>query len=670
MSTEIGAEVDLNVADDLAQPKDPASSQESGSTKKKLKKRGNSSASLGKKGTKKKSPTEKLVDEEQVQPTHEQDGSSPNEDDQDDQDASLPTDADQDVSSPTDVDQDASSPIEAEQDASPLGEAGEIDVSLEASEQEVSLPADVVKEGEQEVAIEEEPLALEPTKQLSTTKMAPAKQVRSPEEAKEARRTARNKSRRKMSGVEVPESPLGTNPGGDGKDPPAMKKGVFASKKAMKAQLEKNLTKATYNVSMYYWDTGVCRTVATNNVFENLTLGVISFNALWISIDTEYNTASVLNDAHPVFIIAENFFCLYFLTEWSFRFGAFKNKLNGFRDAWFVFDSFMVGLMVFETWIMFFMVMAQGSSSSEGGDTGVVKLLRLLRLSRMARMARLLRSSPELLVLIKGIAAAVRSVVSSVALLTIVLYIFGILFKSLASEEVLLRTEYFSTIPRAIHALVVYGVLGDSLTNIALHLANEDWHPYAMVVSFYLFVLIATLTIMNMLIGITCEVITATAEVELEGIAIAYMGETLKEIVDTSETHTAEIENIAGVMEPQTVITKDDFLCILEKKDTALLLEESQVDVVHLVDIIDTIFTAAGEERHLEFNELLLVLLDHRTTKVASIKDIVDLRKDFGLEFDIGTNQFKKIISVEEEHEMDLQSGLGALEGLLSDFIG
>ena len=42
----------------------------------------------------------------------------------------------------------------------------------------------------------------------------------------------------------------------------------------------------------------------------------------------------------------ENLFCVYFCVELGFRFGAFKQKKNCAKDAWFVFDSVLVGLMV------------------------------------------------------------------------------------------------------------------------------------------------------------------------------------------------------------------------------------------------------------------------------------------------------------------------------------
>merc|ERR1712003_287953 len=104
------------------------------------------------------------------------------------------------------------------------------------------------------------------------------------------------------------------------------------------------------------------------------------------------------------------------------------------KDGWFVFDTFMVTMMIFETWIMFVVVAAAGGGGQSLGNAGMLRILRLLRLSRMARMARLLRSMPELLILIKGMVAALRSVFFTLLLLVILMYVFAILFRQMTMD--------------------------------------------------------------------------------------------------------------------------------------------------------------------------------------------------------------------------------------------
>ena len=59
-----------------------------------------------------------------------------------------------------------------------------------------------------------------------------------------------------------------------------------------------------------------------------------------------------------------------------------------------------------------------GVQSTNGGpDTSVLRVARLMRLCRMARMARWVRVMPELMILIEGMLAAVRSVFFTLLLL-------------------------------------------------------------------------------------------------------------------------------------------------------------------------------------------------------------------------------------------------------------
>merc|ERR1719235_3118450 len=110
--------------------------------------------------------------------------------------------------------------------------------------------------------------------------------------------------------------------------------------------------------------------------------------------------------------------------------------------------------MIFETWIMP-LAMPAGS----GGGMGDASMLRLLRLLRLTRMARLFRSVPELLTLLKGMAAATRSVFSTLTLLILFTYVFGIIFKQQAADSHPDIIELFGTIPEAMWNLLLAGTL-------------------------------------------------------------------------------------------------------------------------------------------------------------------------------------------------------------------
>merc|ERR1719379_1535111 len=114
-------------------------------------------------------------------------------------------------------------------------------------------------------------------------------------------------------------------------------------------------------------------------------LSVIAANAIWLAVDTDYNDDEVLIQAHWFFQFMEHAFCTVFTFEFVVRFMAFKVKTECIYDTWFIFDSVLVLLMIFETWIMtiIFLVMS-GEGGAPVGDMSILRIARLMRLTRMA----------------------------------------------------------------------------------------------------------------------------------------------------------------------------------------------------------------------------------------------------------------------------------------------
>merc|ERR1712080_225849 len=119
-------------------------------------------------------------------------------------------------------------------------------------------------------------------------------------------------------------------------------------------------------------------------------------------------------------------------------------------------------MMVFETWLLSiaFLLMAGHGTGGGLGNASILRLVRLLRLTRMARMVRLLRALPELMVLVKGISVATRSVFFTLVLLLIFIYVFAIAFTQLAQETVL-EEPYFSSVLASMSTLLLRGTLPD-----------------------------------------------------------------------------------------------------------------------------------------------------------------------------------------------------------------
>jgi hypothetical protein len=216
-----------------------------------------------------------------------------------------------------------------------------------------------------------------------------------------------------------------------------------------------DIAKPKYDVTDFYKEHGAAVRICTNKYFENTTFAVIGLNALWLGFDSDYNDAETVDTAPFECQLGESFFAIYFTAEVFIRFFSFKYKRNCVRDAWFNFDSTLVGLMIAETWV--FPIMFAGQKLPF--DASVLRLLRLLRL---ARMVRLLRGLPELLTLVKAMGSALRSVSTVMVLLLLLIYVFAIVFKMMLGPYPNMQ-KYFKTMPLGMSNLFYVGTLGDNI---------------------------------------------------------------------------------------------------------------------------------------------------------------------------------------------------------------
>eukprot|EP00928_Gymnodinium_smaydae_P011598 TRINITY_DN14262_c0_g4_i1.p1 TRINITY_DN14262_c0_g4~~TRINITY_DN14262_c0_g4_i1.p1 ORF type:complete len:813 (-),score=191.96 TRINITY_DN14262_c0_g4_i1:85-2490(-) len=387
----------------------------------------------------------------------------------------------------------------------------------------------------------------------------------------------------------------------------------FFDAEDFKARVGRLITKSQYDVSLLYHETGWFRTLATNSAFENITLMVIAVNALWIAIDTDNNDATVLLEAEPIFIFADNFFCMYFSFEWFVRFMAFRRKRDGFKDAWFVFDSLLVAMMVGETWVMTVVMMLMGG---EGGSAlGNASVLRLLRLLRLSRLVRMLRSMPELMILIKGMASASRSLCITLVLLLLLIYIFAIIFRQLTDGSIT-GALYFNSIPGSMYSLLLHGTFLDNLGPVCNTIGNPETGSPIYLILFFLFLSMAALMVMNMLIGVLCEVVSAVAATEKEQMELCHVREKMQQII-------AAIDKDEDMR-----ISKVEFQAILENVDAMTVLGEVGVQPSALVDFATYIFDDGdSNEITLSFEDFMELVLQLRDCKVATVKDMVNLQK-------------------------------------------
>jgi len=402
------------------------------------------------------------------------------------------------------------------------------------------------------------------------------------------------------------------------------------------------LIRPEYNTQDQYYDTGCFQAIAKSSLFENVTFMVIALNALWIAVDCDYNDAQLLIDAHLVFQVVENVFCTFFFFELLIRFMAFRKKRFCLKDFWFVFDFLLVCTMVIETWVFTLVMMFAedpDAINSSVGSWSILRLVRLVKILRMARVARLLRMIPELVVILRGMNAAFRSVGFFILLTVIILYVFGVGFTQ-AAKSTELGSSVFRSVPSAMNYLLLEGMLPlySPIVNTCTEVHPAYW-PAIMI-----FILLASVTVMNMLIGVLVEVVRTVAATEKEGMTVAHVTHQLKEVMEAFQTGgtpaparqskfarsvTRPFMNKSKSREQEAAdifagsLGRSDFDKFLMQPDVAVIIQDVGVDVMGLIDMADMIYEDKDKEgKGLSFVDFIDVVLNMRGTNPSTVKDV------------------------------------------------
>jgi voltage-gated sodium channel len=413
-------------------------------------------------------------------------------------------------------------------------------------------------------------------------------------------------------------------------------KPMVADAEQLKKKARENMMKPQYNVFDDYYETGCFQAIAKSHVFQDLTFFVIFLNAIWISVDLDNNDAATLTDADPIFQIAENAFCTFFTFEVIIRFGSFSKKRHFIRDWWLIFDLVLVFSMVLETWLIPGVMWAMGlSSSSELGPVSILRTMRMAKMARMARMVRLARYFPEILVLVKGIKSALRSVSVFFILWLIIIYVYAVVLRQVTEYESIGR-KYFSSIPAGMNTLLMRLLLpawADIMDEV-----NEEmpliW-PFL-----FSFILICCLTMMNMLIGVLVEVVTVLSAVEKESMAVSFTAQNLRAAMKTIDKDT------------ERELSHAEFRHLLVQPEISSIIHNSGGDVVTLLDQSEVIFETiqTSDQMDMTFEQFIEVVLNMRNAQGATVKDI-------GLEL----RTLRKIIQETViSSEVNMMKGIGA----------
>jgi len=222
----------------------------------------------------------------------------------------------------------------------------------------------------------------------------------------------------------------------------------------------------------------------------------------------------------------------------------------------------------------------------------------------------MLRSLPELMILIKGMLTAMVSVLYVMCLLVIILYVFAIAFTQLAVDTVVIRDAYFQNVALSMYSLLIYGTFLDDLSKFADDIRAES---IPCLVLLLVFICLSALTVMNMLIGVLCEVVSSVAAREKEMILTQTVSEKMQGIVADLDTNS------------NGMISFVEFRKIIEIPQALRALEDVGVDPAGVVDFAEMMFFEDSDRDRpveLAFDTFMELILDLRCSNTATVKDI------------------------------------------------
>jgi hypothetical protein len=360
---------------------------------------------------------------------------------------------------------------------------------------------------------------------------------------------------------------------------------------------------STYNVFDLYYRTGIMQAIAKGNMFNNITFLVIAVNAVYMGVEADWNT-DVGADSLWEFQLCDNLFCCFFLSELMIRFAAFEVKKDCLVDGWFKFDSVLVMLMIGETW-MTSLLSSMLSASAKDSFLKNSALFRLFRLLRLARISRLMRSMPELVTMLKGMMVATRAVGSAILMLVLLVYVFAIVLYTLNKD----RDELdglFDNIRVSMQTLLTQGVLLDDVTGVVRALASAE--ATMSLIVFVIFVGLTATTVMNMLIGVLCEVVCEVANAEKEEFARAQIKASLQVML------------ISHDKDGSGDISKDELEMVLLDPESVKVLDSLHIDIPHLLDITDMLYE--NEDTVLRIPTIMELILHLRGERPTTMQDI------------------------------------------------
>lgn len=270
----------------------------------------------------------------------------------------------------------------------------------------------------------------------------------------------------------------------------------------------------------------------------------------------------------------------------------------------------------------------------------------MVKILRLSRMAKLLRAFPELKIIVKGIRFAFRSVSVFFLLWMMIIFVTAILMTQLNSsfETTDGFGKLFERVDISMETLLLYGVLPQQAT--LLRTAMDASPVFWFII--LLFVMLASVTIMYMLMGVLVEVMSVISVSEKEGMTVSFVATQLRETME-----------VLG-KSPNEAFSQKEFEKFVMEPEVARIISGVGVDIGTMLDMMDIIFEDLEKKgiKGLSFESMVDLILNLRGANTATVKDVKELLRVLKAIFNENLENFQTKI---QEEVYLIRADLGAL---------
>lgn len=345
-------------------------------------------------------------------------------------------------------------------------------------------------------------------------------------------------------------------------------------------------------------------------IFTNI---IVAANVIWIGVYVQVNDEPNVLLSKAEFQVPEHLFGAFFVFEIMVRFLALRRRRECIDDLHFVLDAALVLLIVLEVWLLPLVFL----DKTRNGDStlGVMRTARLMRLTSLIRLLKF----EGFITIIKGLWFAMSSVMWTMLLLVGLVYAFGVVFTALAKGNDKLK-PWFGNIGLAMWTLLINGTFLDDVGEM---LVPVRLNSPGLAAIFIVFTFISALAVLNLLVGVLCDVVSRTKQAEHKNAIAHFVRQRMYEILECHDT------------DDDGYIEKAEFKLLMENPEMHRILRSCNISEKIFADplMLDGVLFSRhqGEDgeicsRALSYDQLVDIVLRLSGGAAATINDLNDLR--------------------------------------------